>query len=132
MADSVFEPFWSATADGELRVQECDQCGTRRWPPRVSCANCASESASWVTVDGRGRIYSWVVVHRTALESMRSRVPYTVLIVELDEPPQLRFVGGLAPGEADSEISIGTPVRASLHTDEDGRTRPYWRIVTSN
>jgi uncharacterized protein len=126
VADPVYEPFWAATAEGGLRVQECEQCGTRRWPPRVACANCASESTRWVAVEGRGRVYSWVVVHRTGLD--RS-VPYTVLIVELDEAPQLRFVGGLAPGEEDATIAIGTPVRASLHSDEDGRTRPYWSVV---
>ena len=124
-----FEPFWQATAAGDLSVQQCDQCGTRRWPPRAACANCGSDSSHWVTVGGSGRVYSWVVVHRTAMESMRARVPYSVLIVELDEHPHLRFVGGLVPEEADAEPRIGMPVEVSLRADEDGRTRPYWKLA---
>jgi uncharacterized protein len=129
MTSPEFRPFWEATAAGDLTVQRCDDCGTRRWPPRAACARCGSESASWIKVAGCGSVYSWVVVHRTTMDSMRSRVPYTVLVVELEEEPHLRFVGGLVPEDADAELRIGLPVEAALRADEDGRTRPYWKVA---
>jgi uncharacterized OB-fold protein len=127
--DPDFAPFWEATSREELAVQRCDQCGTVRWPPRPCCAKCGSDEASWVPVEGRGRVYSWVVVHRAAQERMRARAPYVVLIVELDEAPGLRFVGGLAHDDEDAELSIGLPVQVQLQKDEDGRTRPYWSVA---
>jgi uncharacterized OB-fold protein len=124
-----FERFWEATAVGDLSVQRCEECGARRWPPRAACARCGSESASWVTVAGFGSVYSWIVVHRTTMESMRSRVPYTVLIIELDDEPHLRFVGGLVPEDAEANLRIGLRVKADLRVDGDGRTRPYWKVA---
>lgn len=119
--DAHTAPFWAGCAEGELRVQRCAGCGRLRFPPRPVCPGCRSFDADWEALSGRGRIWSWVVVHRPVLPAYEPYLPYPVIVVELDEDPQLRMVGNVvaAPGAAiDSvdpdELSIGAPVEVAF------------------
>jgi len=58
-------PFWEAAFKGELRMQKCGGCGHVRFPPSLLCPRCLSEDAQWVQMSGRGKVYSWVVVHQS-------------------------------------------------------------------
>jgi uncharacterized OB-fold protein len=57
-------------------------------------------------------------------------VPYTVVLVSLDDAPQIRVVGNI-PG---TDVHIGMPVVAEWdeHTADDGTTilLPQWRPAT--
>jgi uncharacterized OB-fold protein len=126
-ADPEFAPFWEAVDQARLVVQECAQCGLRRWPPRPVCSRCHSTGTRWAEIRGTGTLYSWVVVHRAGLSARRDAVPFTVAVVALDDDPAIRFLGGLS-GAADAELAIGQPVEVSFEPDGVGTLRPYWHL----
>lgn len=132
--DEVAAPFWLGALGGRLLVQSCGACGTPRFPPRPFCGACRSNRTEWKQSAGRGRIWSWVIAHGPTLPAFADRVPYPVVVVELDDMPGIRLVGNLVaePGapinsvRAD-QIAIGMPVSVSFETIADGVALPMWR-----
>jgi hypothetical protein len=89
LANEDTAEYWEACKRGELRMQTCDGCGHVRFPPAVVCPRCLSEAFTWERMSGRGRVYTWIVVHRPQHPAFYEDVPYNVAIVELDEGPRL-------------------------------------------
>ena len=87
--------FWAGTSRGELLIQTCVSCDAPRFPPRPMCPQCQSLDFSWRQASGKGKIWSFVVVHAPVLPAYQDLVPYSVIVVELDESPNLRMVGNL-------------------------------------
>ena len=102
--------FWEGCSRHELLIQRCIDCGTFRFPPRPMCHNCASMNTEWARVSGKGRIYSWINVVHPVHPAMVDRVPFPVLLVELDDAPGVRLVSNTVDCESE-EIEIGMPVR---------------------
>ncbi len=110
--------FWEGCRDHELRVQRCDECSHRQFPPRQMCPACRSAALGWEAMSGRGRIWSFVVPHPPLLPAYAELAPYNVIVVELDEDPMLRMVGNLVTGEGEpinsvdpTSLEIGAHVR---------------------
>ena len=78
-------PFWEAAREGRLVLQKCGACGAFRWTPQVLCTVCLSEDSAWTPVSGRGRLYSYTIVHRPPLPAFAA--PYVVAVVRLEEGP---------------------------------------------
>jgi uncharacterized OB-fold protein len=109
-------PFWRAAHQGELRMQRCEDCGELRWTPQDTCPHCLSRSYTWDRLSGRGRIYSYCVYHRV-LNAAFTDVPYTVVMVTLDEGPVI--IGRLLddarePAIDDRVESVFTPVSTEM------------------
>jgi uncharacterized OB-fold protein len=77
-------PFWEAARRHELVVQRCRGCGTHRFPARDLCSRCLGRDAEWVRVSGRGTLFSYAVMHQVYHPAFADRVPYAVVVVELD------------------------------------------------
>jgi uncharacterized OB-fold protein len=118
-----FAPFWEGTARGELRVPACDGCDRFVWPPRMACPSCAGLAFTWRPIGNRGRLYSWTTVGRAMIAGFEADVPYTVVIVEAERDPRVRFVGRLAGAEVPE---IGALLVAELVAC-DGVTLVHWR-----
>ena len=63
--DAWTEPFWTAAAEGELRLVRCGDCRRYRWPPGPFCPHCQSQRTEW-TPAGPARIYSFTIVREAA------------------------------------------------------------------
>lgn len=100
---------WEGAQNGKLRVQHCKSCGTYRYPPARWCSQCLSEDIEWVTVSGRGTVWSWCVFHRAYFKGFGEELPYSVVLVELDEGPKL--YSNLV-GVPKDKVRIGMRVRA--------------------
>ena len=135
-ADGGF--FWEGTAAGELRIQKCNSCGKLRHPPRPMCTRCRSTDRGWTTMSGRATVWSYVVPHPPLLAPYSDLAPYNVIVVSLDEDPNLRFVGNLVTGpegainEIDPHsIRIGEPVevvfKKFVRADGSEQTLPFWK-----
>jgi uncharacterized OB-fold protein len=125
-------PFWEGTARGELSVQACAACGQRCMPPRPMCFRCRSLEVRWEVLSGRGRIWSFVIAHPPLLPAYEKFAPYNVVVVECEDDPTIRFVGGLVKGSASligdedrERIAIGAPVRV-VFTERAGVYLPNW------
>lgn len=123
-------PFWSYAAAGELRVQACAGCGTRRFPPRPCCPRCQSFDTEWQRMSGRGGIWSYVIAHPPLLPGYARTAPYDVLVVELADDPAIRLVGNLvAAPDAPlgsvpaARLRIGAPVKAVFPVLGEGENR---------
>jgi uncharacterized OB-fold protein len=130
--DEIAAPFWAGTARGELLVQTCARCGHRRMPPRPMCPHCRSLEHTWIASSGRATIWSFAVPHPPLLPAFAELAPYNVIIVALDEDPEIRFVGNLVarPDGAINEIdpatiTIGEPVTVTFAKVDDV-SPPRW------
>jgi len=122
--DQAGRPFWEAAARHELVLQTCAQCKTVRHPPRPMCPNCNSMDYTFEPASGRGRIWSWVIAHAPVLPSFADKVPYNVVVVELDE--DVRMIGNLLDAQND-EITEGMSVVVDFEDVEEGVSLPQWR-----
>lgn len=102
-------PFWEGTAAGELRFQECADCGNRQLPAAPACVACLSPEVSWKPSAGRGTVFSYTVVHHAFHPAFAAEVPYVVADVELDEGPFL--TSGIRPVDP-AAVTIGMAVEA--------------------
>jgi uncharacterized protein len=79
----------TTTAPHPLAFQRCASCGHAWLPPREACPQCLSPEWTWEDASGRARLISWAIYHRAFADTFADRLPYTVLLVELDEGPRL-------------------------------------------
>ncbi len=87
--DATTQPFWDACRDGKLMFQRCGTCGLAFYYPRPFCKRCWSDDVAWEVASGRGRIYTFSVIHHNDLPPFNERVPYVAAMVELAEGPRV-------------------------------------------
>lgn len=134
--------YFKHCAAHEFHLQKCSDCGVIRYPPGAACHNCGSLDSGWVPVAGTGTVYSYCEVHHGIQPAFKERVPYLVVIVELDtqkgEPTEhqgLRVSGNLvtadgelAPPDMVRRVGIGTRLRMVFADVSDGLSLPQWTI----
>jgi hypothetical protein len=95
----------------------------------------------YAVMSGRGTVWSYVVPHPPLLAPYSDLAPYNVIVVSLDEDPNIRFVGNLVSGpesalnEIDPEsIRIGEPgvvvFKKFVRADGSEQTLPFWARPT--
>jgi uncharacterized OB-fold protein len=89
--DELTQPFWDAAAEGKLVAQRCQSCGFWSHPPRIICNKCHSFDMKWEPVSG-----------------FEDKVPYTTVLVELEEQPKLLFLG-YRDGKGE-DLKMGMPM----------------------
>ncbi len=102
-------PFWEGTREKALRYQKCDDCGTVVWHPRAHCTGCTGCNLSWHTASGKGTIYTFSVVRQSYHPFFRTRVPYAVAWVDLEEGPRL-LTNVVGVEDPTTELNCGQPV----------------------
>jgi uncharacterized OB-fold protein len=120
------QAFWDAAARHELRAQRCGGCGAFRWPPRPMCPYCNSFEAEWALLSGRGTIHSYTIIPHPTHPYWMDKVPYSVILVELDEG--IRLISNLEGWKDGDPISIGSPVEVTWEQVED-ITLPQFRLA---
>lgn len=117
--DDLNRPYWDGAREGELRVQRCLDCGTLSFPAARHCAHCLGERKEWIRTGGRGTVRTFGVFHRLYFPSFEAELPYNVVLVRLDEGPQL--YANLV-GVRNEDIRIGQRVRARFEPVTDAVT----------
>lgn len=114
--------FWEAARRRELVVRACRSCGAVLHMPTARCGYCGSWDGHWKPVAPTGRLHSWTNVVHQVHEAFE--VPYTVVLVELDDAPDARLVGYL-PGTP--ELRPDQAMAVDWQELEDGVVLPQWR-----
>src|SRR5688572_4184766 len=83
------KPYWEGTARGQLLLQRCMDCGAYRHPPTPMCARCTSFQTEWVPAKGTGKVFTYTIAHHVVHPALADRVPYNIVVVELDEGVQV-------------------------------------------
>jgi uncharacterized protein len=136
--------YFGHCAAHAFHLQKCDDCGLLRYPPTTGCPWCASPSATWTAVEGKGAVHSYEEVHHAIQPAFKQHTPYMVLLVDLDtqkgqptEYEALRVLanlttpdGALAPPDVVRQVGIGTRVRLVFRDVTSGLSLPQWTIDT--
>lgn len=124
--DAVSEPYWSATLEGRLVIQECPACGHRQHYPRAACTACGA-TPGWLDCAGTGTIHTFTVIRQFGGPGFRDELPYVVAMVELDEGPLM--LGNVTDVDPDA-VAIGQRVEVWFTPATDQAAIPRWRPVT--
>lgn len=115
---------WEGLRRREFLIQKCSQCGALRHPARPICHACRSNKHTWTKASGRGVVYSYTIVPQATHPAWRDKVPYNVVIVELEE--DVRVITNLV-GVPNDQIKVGMPVEIVYEDVAPDVTLPRFR-----
>jgi uncharacterized OB-fold protein len=114
------KPFWDGTRQHDLCLPQCVQCGYLHYPPQPRCRRCSAQDMTWTTLSGRGRLWSWTIVHLPSLPGVEP--PFAICEVELEEQDGLMFVA--LADVAEHDLATGLQVEVRFAEDENGTAYP--------
>jgi len=120
--DHDTEGFFAAARRHELAIRMCSACGAVLHMPVAYCRQCGSWETTWQPVSGRGSLYSWTVVAHQVHPAFP--VPYTLVLVELEDHPEARLVGAIGGRPA---LRAGQPMEVWFESVADDVVLPQWR-----
>lgn len=114
--------FWDGCQQGELRLQQCDDCSEIYYPSRPFCPQCSSRAVSIISASGRGTLASYVINHRP---HPAFGGPHSIAIVQLEEGPRMatNIVGCPQTPEA---LVLDMPVKIKFEAVSDEITLPLF------
>ncbi|MDQ3148233.1 MAG: OB-fold domain-containing protein [Actinomycetota bacterium] len=121
--DADTAPFWEAARERRLVVPRCASCGHWIWQPKPLCPRCSTPDPLWTEVDGAARLASWTVLRPPVLPAYADRVPFVIVLAELDEG--VRLVGQLVGDDGTLLRTDGTAEGIAM----DARLALRWRDV---
>lgn len=121
--NKVISPYYQHLERGELWLQYCPQCRRYTFYPRAGCSTCLGTRLDWQKTSGLGIIYSYTIVHISALPEMSSEVPYIYALVTLQE--DVRMATRIIDCPLD-RVQVGMPVELAVR-QQGGLPRPFFR-----
>ncbi len=109
--EELSRPFWEAARRHQLIMPRCNTCGSVFFYPREACPVCLGADLGWTPVSGKGRVYSYTVVHQSANAAFQPDAPYVYAVVQLDEGPRLVSNVVDCPIE---DVTVDMPVTATF------------------
>jgi uncharacterized OB-fold protein len=122
--DAESEPFWAATKQRLFLIRHCTTCGRNHFYPRHYCPYCWSEACEWRPASGKGRIYSYTVIHHNDMPPFKDMLPYIVALIDLDEG--VRVTANLIECTPDV-VHVGLPVEVIYEHLNDDIALPQFR-----
>lgn len=116
--------YWDKLADGSFSLQFCPHCNKYIFYPREICPYCLEHELEWKPVSGQGTIYSYTIVHVSALPEFKDKTPYIYALVELAEG--VRIPSNLIDCHLD-EVRVGMPVMLT-YIKKEGKTLLVFKI----
>jgi 3-oxo-4,17-pregnadiene-20-carboxyl-CoA hydratase alpha subunit len=118
--------WWQAAAEHKLLVQRCADCGRMRLPPGPLCPACRSFKHGWQELSGRGTVYTYTIVHRVYIPSLADRLPYVVIVVDLDGGGGTRLLSNLVDADP-AAVDVGMAVEVVWEDIAPGLALPRFR-----
>jgi len=120
--DPVYEPFFTALANGEFQLLRCAECGEWYWPVAY-CRNHNNlpflGNMQWERASGKGSVFTYNVQHIAFDSAFKGQLPLVYALVELDEGPL--FASNVVDCPPD-DVSVGMAVEveiAQVNSHED-------------
>ena len=112
-----YQPYWDGAKEGKLVLQRCQECKKYNHPPVALCNYCGNREAElkWEETSGRGTLYSYYICYDTSVSGFEEKVPYAVILVELEEQPDLILMSNILNHEYDAMgggLENGMPLEA--------------------
>lgn len=116
-------PFWQACSEGDFLLHRCNVCQQHYWPAS-RCVEHGNQSMEWVKTSGRGHVYTYTLMHRSHLPAFKDKVPFAVVVIQLDEGP---FFHSNMIGCTAEEVHVGMRVAAVMNKHGNGLTIPVFQ-----
>jgi uncharacterized OB-fold protein len=126
--------YSEALKNNKLLGLQCVDCGNISVPPVMACRDCGSTNLDIVQLKGTGKIQTFTNLF-VAAEGRENEVPYTIVIVSLDEGPWLMGnLGGVDSNKVGMEIinrrvSIGHKVFCGDKFSGGDMARPVFSLT---
>ena len=105
----IFKDYNEALKQNKLLGLKCSSCGAITVPPKMVCSQCASSELEVIELKGSGKIKTFTTVF-VASEGREEEIPYTIVMVELDDGPWIMGnLDGVEPERVTMDI-IGKAV----------------------
>ncbi len=108
--------FWTSGADGQLRIQGCDDCDTLVHPPAPICPACRSSASSPRVMSGRATVIGVTVNHQQWLPGFAP--PYAIANVALADDPTIHLTTNIVECDPD-DVAIGMEVEVRFEQNDD-------------
>lgn len=118
-------PFWEGCREDVLRMQYCASENRFLFPPAPVCPGTLKPATLWRDLSGRGRLWSWIVMHQRYLAAFADSTPYIVAFIALDEGP---FMIASLSGDTEG-LACDLPVRAVFEAVLPDRMVPKFEVV---
>jgi len=105
--------YWEGLGRKELLIKQCSTCKAYCHPRRMVCSTCMSNALQWVVAEGKGKIYSYSVIHRPLSPKLKG--PYAVGLIELREG--VVIFGRIIPAD-EQVIKIGAGANLSFNPQD--------------
>ena len=113
--------FYARLAQGRLATTRCARCGTRAWPPRGFCGECASDRLEWVDLPPEGGVHAFTVQEAGLPSGFEG--PRIFAIVKVEGLRIFTILTNTDPGT----VAIGQRVRlAPLRVADDPKGNARW------
>lgn len=120
------KPFWDGLKQGKLMLPKCNDTGQVFFYPRAVSPFTGSRNLSWVQASGRGKLFSFEILHRAFVRDVKVPLPYILAMVELDEGP--RLLSNLINIAPDPKLlKCDMPVEIVYHKLTDDVTIPLFQ-----
>jgi len=114
--------FFEAAAEGRLVFRACNDCDHALHPPTEHCPYCGGWNTAWRDAKGTGTLHTWTTVAHQIHPGFPA--PYTVVVGELDDAPEVRLMGRL---DGEPELAAGMTMSVWFERLPEGPTLPQWR-----
>jgi len=118
--------YFEQARAGRLVYQRCAACDAAIFYPRTVCPTCMSEDLEFVPSAGRGTIYSHTTLYRAGHHGYADEVPYTIVLVDLDEG--VRMLADLVGPQPDA-VAVGQRVEVLFDAVTEDFTVPRFRLA---
>ena len=122
--DAESAAFWAGAKQHKFLIRHCNACGRSHFYPRHSCPHCWSDNCEWRPSSGRGRVYSYTVIHHNDVLPFKERLPYIVALIDLEEG--VRVTTNIVEGTPEV-MHVGMPVEVVYEHVSDEVTLPQFR-----
>jgi uncharacterized protein len=119
--------YWRAAARGTLVIPTCRECSRAFWHPRPRCPHCGSDRVELARSTGTGVVHTFTVVRQSSDPFFKSKVPYVVAMVRLDEG--ISMMSNIVECDVDA-VRIGMPVKVEFEAAAGDIAIPVFRIAT--
>lgn len=110
------EFFWTAGADGRLRIQECGSCAALIHPPQPVCRYCHGHTLGVRDVSGFATLIGFTVNQRFSVPGLTA--PYVVAQVAVEEDPRVRLTTNVV-GCDPADLVLGMRMEVVFEQDAD-------------
>lgn len=83
------KPYWDGLKEHKLMLPKCGDCSAVFFYPRAVCTECQSRNITWIQASGKGKLYSFEILHRAFVREVKVPLPYVLAMIELEEGPRL-------------------------------------------